>query len=125
MRTLLVTELRRREELDVHAANDDNKTALELASQMGHLEIVCELLKDAKVDRMNFALIMACESGRLEIVREMLKVANLDVDVSCSVGNTPLILASDKGHAQVVDARPMEPRTLLTLFSRARGVLSM
>lgn len=73
-----------------------------VASEMGHLEAVRELAKDARVVRDSFALVLSCERGQLKIVRELLKDLSVDVNVTCNQGNTPLILASDKGHLQVV-----------------------
>jgi Ankyrin repeats (3 copies) len=50
----------------------------------------------------DFALIKACEFGHLEVARELFNVATMNVNVKCSLGFTPLIVATLRGNLEVV-----------------------
>ena len=82
-----------------------DKTALMLASELGHLEVV-HLLLEARADTDSWdnfgrtALLHASESGHLAIVRLLLE-AGADKDCWNTVGETALLLASEGGHLEV------------------------
>ena len=84
-------------------------TPLPIASQSGHLEVVC-LLSDARADK-NIAmqggatatpLLIASQNGRLEAVLFLLSDARADKDIAMQGGGTPLFIASLQGRQEVV-----------------------
>ncbi|KAI2500615.1 serine/threonine kinase [Fragilaria crotonensis] len=96
---------------NVNAQGDsDGATALYMASQNGHLEVVRELLQHDDVD-VNLqrtddgttALFIASQDGHLEVVRALLQHDNVDVNLQCpDDGSTALYIASQEGHLEVV-----------------------
>ena len=69
--------------------NDEAKTLLVVACEMGNLEMVRDLLKVGGVEvnkgyqDTGTALYNACEGGHLEIVRELLSQSGIDVNKGC------------------------------------------
>ncbi|KAI2490607.1 serine/threonine kinase [Fragilaria crotonensis] len=94
---------------NVNAQDSYGATALYIASQNGHLEVVRELLQHDNVD-VNLqctddgatALYMASQQGHLEVVRELLQHDNVDVNLQCTSGATALYTAIQNGHVEVV-----------------------
>ncbi|KAI2497246.1 hypothetical protein MHU86_17253 [Fragilaria crotonensis] len=82
---------------NVNAQDSYGATALYIASQNGHLEVVRELLQHDNVD-VNLqctddgatALIMASQNGHLEVVRALLQHSNVDVNLQCTMVQLPL-----------------------------------
>jgi ankyrin repeat protein len=95
--------------IDVDSTDKDGDTALILASEEGHLDIVNLLLEmNAKLDIQateggNTALICASAEGHLEIVKALL-TKNANVDIQNQYGCTAVMLSSDPGHLEVVRA---------------------
>ncbi|CAK0775327.1 formylglycine-generating enzyme [Azospirillaceae bacterium] len=94
--------------VDVNATDENNNTALLLASQNGYIEVVEALLAaDADVEaRDNYgktALLLASQNGYIEVV-EALLAADADVEARNNYGKTALLLASQNGYAEVVEA---------------------
>lgn len=90
---------------DFNAIRKNGISALMIASELGHLDIVKYLLtlQYLKVNLKTFdmgmtALHYACQSGHLEIVDEL--IGNYDTDISDteSEGFTPLIIAVQENH---------------------------
>lgn len=80
----------------------DGSTALFLAAQEGHLQVVHFLLKigaGINVQRKDgtSALWMACQQGRSEVVKLLLE-QQADADCPRADGATPLFKAAQKGH---------------------------
>ncbi|TMW69733.1 hypothetical protein Poli38472_001889 [Pythium oligandrum] len=106
------TALLATESVDAVDADHDGKTALHLASENGHLEVVEALLAMAEVRKMAnakdrkgmTALHLASENGHLEVVAALLAMAGVmkKVDVMDKRGWTALHFASIKGHSKVV-----------------------
>ena len=93
---------------DVNAKNNVGYTALMIASQNGHLEVVQALLAakadaNAKMADNVTALIYASQNGHLEVVRALL-AAEADVNAQAANGRTALIQASQDDHLEVVRA---------------------
>jgi ankyrin repeat protein len=98
--------------LDINAKASDGRTALMLASDNGHKEIVELLLKngadiEAKDSHGWTALMWASYHGRKEIVEFLLKKRGeaepADINAKNSYGDTALLLASVKGHKEIVE----------------------
>ncbi|KAI2492671.1 serine/threonine kinase [Fragilaria crotonensis] len=88
---------------------DIGVTALYVASEFGHVEVVRALLQNNKVD-VNLrrtddgttALYVASQNGQLEVVRELLRNNKVDVNLQHTCGSTALYMASQNGHVEVV-----------------------
>jgi ankyrin repeat protein len=84
---------------NVHAKDEDSYTALMMASENGHTEIVEKLLEwganvDEKNDNGNTALIYATVSTRPETVAMLLKWG-ADVNVRYGITGTPFMFTND------------------------------
>ena len=91
-------------------AQDDNDgvTALFIASQFGHVEVVRVLLGENNLD-VNLqcpdgatALYIASQEGHVEVVRELLQHNQVDVNLQFTNGFTALDIALQQEHADVV-----------------------
>jgi ankyrin repeat protein len=95
--------------IDVDSTDEDGNTALIIASNEGHIDIVQLLLKkNAKLDIQateggSTALICASAEGHLEIVKALL-TKNSNVDIQNQYGCTALLLSSSHGQLEVVRA---------------------
>ena len=97
------------EQKDVNkATTDDGSTALIIASQNGHADVVSLLLGKEGVD-VNQAtndgrtpLYIASWKGHSEVVSMLLAKQGVDVNQATYNGCTPLYIASHKGHSEVV-----------------------
>ncbi len=116
---------------DVNARTNNGETALFLASQKSHQQVVQELLAkgaqqdlfiaailgdmallramldqgadvNAKTNDGETALILACKQGRLEEVRTLLERA--EINAKDKYGETALMKASRAGHLEIVQA---------------------
>jgi ankyrin repeat protein len=93
---------------DVNEADESGYTALFLASQNGHVEVVRLLLarKGVKVNKTAqngaTALMVASLKGHVEVVRLLLARKDVEVNKSEEDGYTALTLASYEGHVEVV-----------------------
>lgn len=107
--------------VDAKSADKDFRTALYIASQNGHFNILRRLLANGADERRNYCtldtpLILACRYGHLDIVRELVlnfldsirnkkiedqrKLFNEYINDNCSQ-NTPVRIAIFNGHAEV------------------------
>ena len=120
------------------AKGGDGFTALMLAAQHGHLEVVKLLLERgatiAAKDSKGFTPIMrAAQEAHLEVVKLLLE-RGATVDAENNKRGTPIIIAAQKGHLEVVqlllakgaaiDARDNEGFTALS-FAAAYGHLEV
>ena len=97
---------------NVNAQQNDGRTALMIASQNGHVEVVKALLTNDMVDANihdNYdgvtALLMASQEGSMEIPKPLLQHNN-EVQVNLQDpgdGATALHMASQQGYVQVVE----------------------
>ena len=86
--------------------NGYGQTPLMLASKLGNLEILYELIDHgANIDDTNIdgysAMIIAAENGQMKIVEQLIK-KGADLNASTKDGNTALILAAQKGQTLLV-----------------------
>lgn len=92
---------------DINAVNNDDETALMIASKKGYLEIVKYLVEnDFEVNaRVMFgnetALILASQCGHLEIVKFLIS-KGADKNTQDYSGFTALMWASVRGYFQIV-----------------------
>lgn len=94
---------------DVHFVNSFGVTALYLAAQSGHVDVV-RLLLASTAANVDFArasgatpLFIASHNGHVGVVKELL-ARNANVDAANANGTTSLTIAAQNGHADVVDA---------------------
>ena len=94
---------------DVNVQSKNGSTALILASEWGHTEIVRMLLERPEID-VNLqnsggstALMKALWYGRTEIVRTLLKRPEIDVNLQNERGMTALMFASEEGRTEIVN----------------------
>jgi ankyrin repeat protein len=93
---------------DVHKKYDYGRTALMLACQFGHLEILKGIISNKLIDlneKDEFgqtAFMLACDNGHLELVKDLLKIDGIDVNAKDEDGRTALMLARQSGHFEVV-----------------------
>ena len=120
---------------DVNARNNNEVTALMLASQAGHLDVVRTLLAkgadvNSKASKGKTALIQAAQEGHVAIVR-LLLAQGANINEKKSDGATALMQAVLKGHLEVVQVlldqgagikmARNDGETALTLASRAKN----
>ena len=79
----------------------DGNTAIELASEEGHVEIVRLLSRDDRVDASD-GIVAASILGQIEVVKLLLTDWFTGVDLG-SYGNEALIRASESGQIEVVE----------------------
>jgi len=92
--------------MDLDAVNGDGATALSIACEEGHLEVVhflCEqgADKDKAVDDGATPLWIASGEGHLDVVHFLCE-QNADKDKATDDGSTPLWIASQNGHLDAV-----------------------
>ena len=95
---------------EVKAARKDGATALTLACEKDHLEVVRFLVKKGRAGvncataSGETALLTACAHGSVKVVRYLLKQKGVDVNAARpSDGMTPLMLASASGRLDICD----------------------
>jgi ankyrin repeat protein len=94
--------------LNVNAPNMDGWTALHLASDKGHLNVVqwlvqsCQANLEVSTHCGRTALFWASMRGHVKIVQWLIQVAHANVEVKDSDGATALYYASYRGHLPVV-----------------------
>ncbi len=107
-RTETVEELLRHEKIKVNTKNSEGSTALMIASQNGHADIIRLLLKkDADVNMQDndgfTALIYAVQNRHAEVVKELLNHEKIDVNIRKIDGGTALVLAALDGYGDIVE----------------------
>ena len=96
------------EQVDLNARDREDNTALHLASEKGHTEIVKALLTGEGIDinaRENYEwtpLHYAARNGHIEVVEVLLK-NGAQVDLVSDEHDTPLHFAARNGHIEVVE----------------------
>ena len=85
----------------------DGSTALILAAQSGHLNVVCELAKRradllAKRDNGESCLFVAAKAGKTDVVRFLIKEDPSLIPIVTAEGASCLYAASGHGHTEVV-----------------------
>ena len=94
--------------IDLNYQNKQGNTALTLASEGGHYNVVTLLLlnKDLNINIQNnngvTALMFASDSGHHQVVEQLLS-KDPDINIQVNDGWTALMLASQNGHHQVVE----------------------
>ena len=99
----VVKHLVERKGCDINVKNDDQLTPLHVACQAGHLDVVVYLsnnvLSDVHAKFKKFtALHLAAERGHLGYI-----VVGCDINVKNNLNNTPLYVACQAGHLDVVE----------------------
>ncbi len=115
--------------VDMHAKDQYGNTALTLAAEGGHTDVVRLLIEkgaavDAKAKSGHTALTLAVEGGHTDVVRLLIE-KGAAVDAKAKSGHTALTLAVEGGHTDVVrlliekgaavDAKAKSGHTALTL----------
>ena len=107
MSALTIAALRHGLEVDGLKSNGGG-TALMLAAQNGHTEIVLDLLSrgginvNAAKNDGTTALMLAAQNGHAQIVAELLDRGGADVNAVTSDGFTALMIAAQRGHTETV-----------------------
>ncbi|XP_046348413.2 serine/threonine-protein phosphatase 6 regulatory ankyrin repeat subunit A-like [Haliotis rufescens] len=94
--------------VNLNITNQYGRTAVMIASRMGHLGVVDLLVRrGADVSLVNHngdnLLHVACSGGHLEMVEYVVLRDMVDINGVEHVGMTPLMLAAKSGHIQVFD----------------------
>jgi ankyrin repeat protein len=92
---------------NVNAQTDDGGTALSIACECGHLELVSQLLENDAVDvnailNGQTALTVAIRHFHQHIVKALITHDNVDVNHQCEDGATALYIASQLGLVGIV-----------------------
>lgn len=86
---------------------DNGKTALQLASELGHTEIVKKLLNSraaCKFARGLHPIYIAAQNGQLETVKALVEMdRNIYLEKQDNFNQTPLLWAAANGHKEVVE----------------------
>eukprot|EP01083_Nonionella_stella_P280475 954148_1 len=97
--------------------DDERKTALHCAAELGHIEVVGALLENPNVNvnqsdgKGRTPLDLAARKGHSEVVQLLLRNPNLlDVNRTDDLGFTPLYLAAWNGHSEVVQVLLGNPK---------------
>ncbi len=93
--------------VEVNKTAQNGVTALCIASQQGHVEVVRLLLARQGVEvnkdaRGHSALMLASQDGRVEVVRLLLGHQGVEVNQVSELGYSALIIASEDGKLEVV-----------------------
>lgn len=105
-----------------HGYEDHGSTPLHYACEGGHTGVAAYLLSHgARINQQDYwgrtACYLACREGRLPVV-ELLSRKGADPAIPTTSGNTPLMVASDRGHVGVLDRLLHYPQALATLDLR-------
>ena len=102
--------------LDINAENDKGCTALHLACNSGHCEVVKLLLAQGEKLDVNrednngcSPLHVACKTGSIKIVEELCKNPAIDVNAKDIDGNTPLHIGCNHINCKVVEILMKHP----------------
>ena len=92
---------------DVNIQNNEGWTALLIASQNGHTQVVEQLLKehaDVNIQTNDglTALMIASQNGHTQVVEQLHK-EHANINIQNNDGWTALMIASQNGHTQVVE----------------------
>jgi len=90
-----------------HTGLENGATPLIVAAELGHLDVVRYLTSlTSKVDAMRAdrgnALYTAAKMGHLDVVRYLLEEAGAHVDVPTQNGRTPILVAAQEGHVDIL-----------------------
>jgi ankyrin repeat protein len=108
--TIAGMELLLKDKVNINAHDDTEKTALYMACEHGHVEIVKFLLQQKNIDinktdiHNTSPLHIACRRGHTEIVRILLQDSRIiNINLPDMADNTPLQYASFEGHTETVN----------------------
>jgi len=101
-----VQEILKKRKVNINKKDEDGRTALMLASEYGHIEVVKSLLANgANINENGYfgetALILASENRRIEIVKYLL-ANGANINDKDNYGTTALISASQEGPIEIV-----------------------
>ncbi len=104
----LMSKIRNKNCINNSHTKYDDISALMLASQLGHVHIIKELLKYKDIE-VNITtefdksvLMLAAEYGQLESVKILLQHPDINVNQCTKHGLTALVFAVDTGHIEIV-----------------------
>lgn len=95
--------------VDIDEEDTDGRTSLYLAAMNGHSDIVSLLLENGadpfvEDDFGTCALFHPCQGGDVRVVNEFIKADRaVDLDVECEYQKTPLLVAAEHGHKDIVE----------------------
>jgi ankyrin repeat protein len=112
--------------IDIEAEEASGATALEIACQRGHLEVVKVLVAagarlQGRAGKELGVLASAISGGSLEVVKYLVEEAGADESATCPKGETLLILAYREGHTDIV--RYLVGRPGIDINARTRDAL--
>lgn len=118
-------------DVNIKYAGNNKKTALSIATEMGYLSIVSQLLAQPGIEidlhNLNRILLLAVYENDIECVRLLLNIPNLNVNITNSVdsGLTSLMIACDKNHIEIVKLLLLSTDTNINALSRRGNVALM
>lgn len=95
-------------DVNIKYAGNNKKTALAIATDMGHVSVIRQLLAQPGIEidssHLNPILLLAVYENDIECVRLLLNIPNLNVNITSSIdsGLTSLMIACDKNHIEIV-----------------------
>lgn len=110
------------------ASEDQPKSALELAAEHGHDQVVCALLDRrtwSKPQDRAFALNLAAKNGHTKVVKTLVKTFAIDALALAATdtgGNTALHLAAEGGHSKILEELLAHPRSFPVNATANKGI---
>lgn len=95
--------------IDVNAVDKNLNTALIIAAENAHIEVVRLLLTRADINvnaqnsNMITALMFACDDGNIEIVKILLQINDININLIDSEQKSALAWACDGNHSEVIN----------------------
>ncbi|XP_067654386.1 ankyrin repeat domain-containing protein 50-like [Haliotis asinina] len=116
--------------VDIDSRGYRDKTPVMTAGQSGHKEVVELLVKHGanlllRDERGDNILHLACKRGRLDVVKYIISLHKLDIDRGGFKKKTPVMLAGQGGHKEVVEVLVKHGANLLLRDERGDNILHL
>jgi ankyrin repeat protein len=116
--TKVVKALLAAKDINVNKTDVFGQPPLDWATENNHTEII-QLLKDAGAN-CNNALFIASEKGNVEVVKILLAAKDINVNKASKFGRTPLDMATENNHTEIIQLLKDAGAQLYTLYVASR-----